>query len=307
MGARPQDKPAVPPPQPAAWVRAGLLALLPALLGMVWWTGQSFDPGLIRFEAKKAAKAAALPSAVAGHARAGPARTFNVDTLYEYVNGHAEYYIKAGFEELTTAEYGPADKPVLVVDAFDMGKPLHAFGVLMDEAGKDRKAIDVGDMGFKDGGGIRFIAGRHYVRITFFAPVADPVRAARDVGLEKRGAPGQAFRFPDYGKITATRFIKENYRGLDFLADVVERDFETGSGTFTAFLVLGDGGPDAAKALLDFLKSDGIAVEARDIPGGTVHLIDDPYEGPWFAALVDGRLTGGFGALTPDLEKVLAP
>ncbi len=308
MGTAGRDTPVRPTPQPPAWVRGGVLLLLPLVLLLVWWDGQRYDPGLVRFEKAGADPLVAkLPQKLGDLHRAGPVRAFRPETLFEYVNGHAEYYLGAGFKRLVTAEYGPPGKPALVVDLFDMGKGLHAFGVLMDEAGSDPTPLDLGEMGFSGTGGARFMAGPYYVRVTTFADGLDPVAPARVVakGLAGEGGLTLAFRFPDFGPVLRTRFVKSNYRGLEFLTDVVEREFEGADGPFTAFLKT-DGGEGAVGALTAFLQSDGIAFERKDLGGkGIAYLVEDPYEGPWFFVGVGKRLVGGFGPWTREREQAV--
>ena len=305
---RDDDHVFIPAPQPPAWARAGLLLLVPLLLVLVWWNGQSYDAGLIRFERAAPGEAleGKLPDKLGGLQRAGAVRAFRPETLFEYVNGHADYYLKAGFQRLVTAEYGPPEAPVLVVDLFDMGKGLHAFGVLMEEAGSDPRPAELGEMGFAGARDARFMVGPYYVRMTVFTEGTDPLPVARAVAQGLEGAEGAelSFRFPDFGTATGTRFVKSSYRGLEFLMNVVERRFAGADGELVAFLLL-EGAEKAVRNLTAFLSADGIPFEARPVGSSKVYLVDDPYEGPWFFAPLGNRLVGGFGAWTPAREKAV--
>ena len=126
------------------------------------------------------ATASQLPPRLADRPRAGAVRAYDRANLYEYVNGHAEYYLTAGFEGLAVGEYG-ADaqgQPSLVVNLWDMGKPLHAFGVLMDEAGTDAAPLAGEVLGFRTSTGLSLAHGRYYVQVNSYAPGIDP--AVRD-------------------------------------------------------------------------------------------------------------------------------
>jgi len=77
-----------------------------------WW---SCGPGRRQ---RSGSAGGRLPASLGGRQRVGAPRPFSRDTLYEYVNGHAEYYLSAGFEGLAVGEYG-ADaqgQPSLVVN-----------------------------------------------------------------------------------------------------------------------------------------------------------------------------------------------
>ena len=54
--------------------------------------------------------AALLPATLLGRKQASKVRSFSRDTLYEYVNGHAEYYISAGFRALRLRSTGPTPR-----------------------------------------------------------------------------------------------------------------------------------------------------------------------------------------------------
>ena len=65
---------------------------------------------------------------VSGWERVGSIDTYAPGTLFEYINGEAELYLKYDFVELATAIYERED-PSIVVDMYDMGSELNAFGL----------------------------------------------------------------------------------------------------------------------------------------------------------------------------------
>ncbi|MBF0215030.1 MAG: hypothetical protein HQM00_15960 [Magnetococcales bacterium] len=308
------------PSVPLRRLRAGLLALLPLIAGGLYLDGQRYDPGLLDFKqaaARLSPLAALFPERVEGLVRLGEIRRFNPETLHEYVNGHAEFFIAAGFKELLVAEYGLSGegaRPRIVVDLYDMGKPLFAFGVLTGEGGNDGGEVGVGEMGFVEPRGLRFIAGAHYVKMTAFddeAPLKG-VGVALVNALGKRGGDKMSgFRFPEFGTVVATQFIKENYRGLDFFDQVLERTFERDGVKFQTFQVLAPETQlrELSSRLLRFLQGEEIPVEPLEKEGSTLYQVRDPYEGEWFFLQTRERLIGAFGisldAVWPPLKEFL--
>ncbi len=75
------------------------------------------------------------------------------------MNGHAEYFISAGFTGLTVTEYiessSVAKQAEIQAEVFDMGKSIQAFGVLADESGENASPVSIGDMGFRTSGGLK--------------------------------------------------------------------------------------------------------------------------------------------------------
>ena len=305
-----------PRPAPAA-ARAALLVFPPLLAAGLWWQAQHHDAGLVSFEAVRAEArdplAARLPATLAGVAKAGTPRRYQRENLYEYVNGHAEYYLSAGFEGLLVAEYG-ADaqgQPLLVANLWDMGRPLHALGVLMDEAGPLATGLAGDAPVLETAKGLSFTHGARYVQLTRFAEGVDLPAAA--AGL--RAALGQAeggsladVAFPDFGPVLGTRFVKEGYRGYDALASVVERRFARGGGELVAFAI--EAAPvkvaEVQRALLAFLDAEKVPHAA--VPAGaiTLHRVEDRYEGDWFFAAGGGRLVGAFAPLDDALAAAVA-
>ena len=217
----------------SAPVRLALLALPPLLAAGLYWQGQHYDHGPVELRPSGAqsgatALTARLPASLGGRQRMGTPRPFSRDSLYEYVNGHAEYYLTAGFEGLAVGEYG-ADaqgQPSLVVNLWDMGKPLHAFGVLMDEAGADAAPLAGDVLGFRTSNGLSVAHGRYYLQVNGYAPGADAAAGLPDLlsalGPAEQGGAAVA-HFPALGRVAATRFVKEGYRGLDMLANALVR------------------------------------------------------------------------------------
>jgi hypothetical protein len=298
------------------WATRWLLLGFPPLVALtIWWDGQHYDPGLILLE-KPAAESAArsgtqMPAAIAGRSRAGTVRAYDRANLYEYVNGHAEYYIGAGFQRLLVAEYGPEPAaPAIVVDVFEMGRPVHAFGVLADEAGQ-AQPLPGDPAAFATGSGVTLAHGPYYVRASLFDGSLDPAEVAleirRALGGDAAAAPGD-LGFPPLGTVLATRFVKESYRGIEALSNVMERRFEGQGGELVAFLMEEDpaGIERRVAELLAFFERDGIEHSARAVGRVTVHVVADRYEGDWFFWADGGRLTGVLSPLDDGLAALIA-
>ncbi|MBF0179790.1 MAG: hypothetical protein HQM03_07160 [Magnetococcales bacterium] len=274
-----------------------LLALLPAIAWGVWRDGQHYDPGLLDFKqagARLSPLAELLPARAGELPRLGEPRLFGKENLHDYVNGHAVFFISAGFTQLAVGEYGSGGRPTVVVDIYEMGKPLHAFGVISQEASPGARPVAIGEMGSRDGRGLRFIVGSRYVKLTAFADDA-PLEAVGEAVA--RAAGGEAglvkFRFPELGEELATRFFKEGYRGLDFFVNVLERTFRREGKEVQAFLA--EDGAQLEKKLNAFLAREGIPLVREEREGRVVILVKDPYEGEWFYLRDGERLLGAFG------------
>jgi hypothetical protein len=296
-----------------------LIGLLPLIAAAVYFSGQTYDPALIDFgpEDINGTSGPGLPDdqellrsfpEVAGFRQSGEARRYTRENLYEHVNGHAEYFISAGFAGLTVAEYTSAGEGAEVqAEIFDMGSDMQAFGVLSDESGTDAAPLDLGTLGYRTSVGVNFILGRYYVKISAARPKTDVLLFAKELsGMlpHARGSFGAFSKFPGLGKVERTRYVKESYRGIDFLENVIEREYSVGDQTITVALLTG--GKQEMQALhasfLDYFRDYGIPFEKVGRNGEEAYRVKDKYEGNWFLLPGDDATFCIFGS---EDEKVL--
>lgn len=236
-----------------------------------------------------------LPANIDGLSRDGQPRVFTKDNLFELVNGHAEFFISAGFKQSAVAGYKIAGvdggMPVINIDVYDMGTPENAFGVMTEE-GAQAEAFDVGFMGVKTGESVMFIKGPYYVKVTAFANGVDNLPAcASAVDKAMAGVAStlpQFDRLPDKGAI-GKNYVRKDYLGMEFFAGVFEKKYNRGGAEFSAFVMTPKGGAEALvnKALV-FYKQSGAKTEA--VETGKLKGLDivDKYEGS-MTLTVSGR------------------
>ena len=321
------------------WVRLLLLALLPMMTALLYWHGQQYNPALLTFQANQNQATSLLPLSLENWQQQGEIRPFDKENLYEYINGHAEYFLSAGFRRLLVAEYNQIidtnnqtsntnnqtakrtnQGPAVVVDLYDMGEPLNAFGVLMDEMGEGREAATVGDMGFYSGRGLGFITGRYYLKLAAFADdlpllkMAQAIhetlrqKADQDRTDQKRTGTALSFTFPDLGEITTTRYIKEHYHGWNFLNRVVERKFKRSDGKIIqAFMVSGSTEKMAKleQAFFTFFQQEESPIKETTEDGLRIIHIADRYEGDWLLMPLTNGWLGVFHPLDAQLKQQL--
>lgn len=290
-----------------------LLLLLPAVAAAIYIKGQRYDPALIKFKPlSEEASSITFPREIEGFSIGSQPRRYSKENLYEYINGHAEYFIGAGFVSLFVGEYAKKGsekkQPDATVAVYDMGKDIQAFGIIADETGKDYKEIKIGAKGYKSPQGISFIKGRYYVKISSFTKDTPLIKIAEAVEKnisEKSDAFSAFSRFPALGEVTGTRFIKEAYRGLDFLPNVLEREYRVNGKRIQVFLVTGSE-KEMEKfevAFFDFFKKSKVEYVVIEKYGRKFYKVSDPYEGDWYLLPSNDALFGIYGADDDDLVR----
>ncbi len=300
-----------------------LLGLLPLIAGALYFKGQKYDPALIDFKTTPQHEVPGpiasqhapevrppLPAdqdvalGISGFRKFGEARHYTKENLYEHVDGHAEYFISAGFQGLTVTDYistGSAAKEAeMQAEVYDMGKSIQAFGVLIDESGENPPQVPVGTMGYKTSGGVNFIKGRYYAKISVFSPKAEVIKFAKAFAhtLSAGQESFQVFsKFPDIGKVVTTKFAKEGYRGLDFLHNVIEREYATGSGKIKVAIMAGSNSEAGSllSTFIDYFGKSGMRYEESVRGGINVYKVMDKYEGNWFLIRSGDAVFGVFG------------
>ncbi|MBF0186486.1 MAG: hypothetical protein HQL50_01015 [Magnetococcales bacterium] len=311
-------------------VRVGLIFLLPIIGLAIYLDGLRQESERLRLPVEMRRSdpisQTLTPSKIPRFSRLGKVRYYSTDTLYEYINGHAEHYISAGFKALAVSEYriesnangadGEVEQPDLVVDLFDMGKPLHAFGILMDEGGGSLKAVDVGDMGFGGERNLAFFQSRFFFKVTGFRDNLDLISIGEFLAdLVPKGSDDKeiSLRFPDLGVVQSTKYIKEDFHGIDFMDSVLERSYHVADGgVVTAFIMLSSDQEIArvVESLRAFHDAEQISYGERRLGSLGLTRVDDPFEGVWHYHHAQGRLFGLFGvlpeALIPKLQQFLS-
>lgn len=232
---------------------------------------------------------------VAGWVLRETPRFFTPDDLYEHINGNADLFKSFGFEEAAVGDYIPtgADEGWISVEVYDMGAPLHAFGIYRVEKADGVKGVQVGVQGYESAGVIAFWQGRYYVKVS----VIDGDGAAGAQRLAERVAgriggesamPVELSRLPSENRVSGSeRYVRKSALGHRFLNEVVSARY--GLGKKRAFLYIADLGEskEAAEAfgkLREFeVETEAEVVDVEGV-GEAGFAVRDPYYGEMVAA-----------------------
>jgi len=272
--------------------------------------GQDRNPALSSAAAPQssagdAAMESFLPVQISGLSRLASAKGYTKENLYELIDGHADYYISAGFNGLAMADYGMSGRgakdSVLEIYIYDMAKPIQAFSVLNDEAGGKIHGTSTEVFRNENLQSVSFSSGRYYVRILAYDKDV-PVDAVQKqiklaIGIADEEFPEFA-RLPSLGEVIKTRFVRESYMGISGLNDVIERQYKTAGGNTTVSLCFGtqDDIKKITESLIKYLRDSKINYTETEIKGSTVYKVNDPYEGDWMLIPLGDSLFGLYGS-----------
>src|SRR6516162_6123160 len=84
---------------------------------------------------------------IAGWNKTGDSRVFQAKDLWQYIDGDAEQYVKAGVVSTSTADYNYQARIEAVVDVHTMGSAEGSRKILEGAQARDAHSIQIGDGG----------------------------------------------------------------------------------------------------------------------------------------------------------------
>ena len=142
--------------------------------------------------------------AMDGWTLAGQPQVFSPDTLYDYINGGSDLYLKYEFEELTVVEYRKGTMSVSA-EVYRHRTPDHAFGIYSQERVPSAEFLAIGAQGYYENAVCNFIQRGYYVKLSGENTGADDreilLGFARRISGRRHEAEGETF------SITSQDFI----------------------------------------------------------------------------------------------------
>ena len=218
---------------------------------------------------------------------------YTKDTLYTYINGEAELYMPYGFSTLVSALYTKQgdSKAALVVDIFQMGSIIDAFGIYSYYRSADMEKIKIGSDGFIDESQLMFYKDRYFVKLS-----ASGDNPERDVFISCGEAigkkiPGKSTSLDELslikvpGLVPGTeKYTAQSVLGYAFFKKGLTADGALSGKPIKAFVILDKSPRDAINTFnkyFAYLKEKGGKPQLNKSSSGMVTLVgrDPLYKG----------------------------
>jgi len=245
------------------------------------------------------------PVSVANMLPMSLSESFNKDNLSEKINGKAELYLSAGFQNLSCQRFKKPDDPDswLEVFIYDMGNIENAFAVYSVQKREGFIPLQLSGYSYKTENALFFVSGRHYVEITsskvsgslmdsMLSFTKDFIKKTRAV--EKIIPDTKIFPAENLDENSIVLF-PSNAFGFDRFNMIFAADYKTEKGRIKAFFSRRRNKAEAAelaKSYSDFLSSLGGREIKSDTGFGNIRIIEimDAYEliftnGPFLAGI----------------------
>jgi hypothetical protein len=240
-----------------------------------------------------------LPASCAsGWTMEGKVATYTSESLYRYIDGEAELYLPYGFKKAATVRYvkaaassGGARESGLVVNIFEMGSLLDAFGIYSNYRSSTLPQMKVGADGFLDETELMFYQGRYFVQIETSGTLTQEAALFRSCAETVSGnLPGgrEQPRELEFVKFAGAVPLTEKYypRGLlgyGFFGRGLTVEVGIGGEPAKGLVILA-GSEEAARRILDeygvyLQKAETPAQISQGKKGASLHGIDPLYKG----------------------------
>ncbi|MFO8083233.1 MAG: DUF6599 family protein [Desulfobacterales bacterium] len=233
-----------------------------------------------------------------------PPETFNQMTLSDKINGKAELYLPAGFENLYAQRLAPRNFSDVWYEVFiyDMGNRLNAFSVYSAQRREDAEPETFAEFAYHAGNALFWVHGPYYVEI-IASEVSDKTRehllslaeAFNSQNPISAESIDEIELFPKKNLVQySIRFIPANAFGFEGLDRIFAATYRFDNDQLTAFISKRKSSEEAlqkAEEFIQFLITYGGIDISRSIDGLDVKMVD--FFGTFEAALTAGPYLAG--------------
>ena len=122
-----------------------------------------------------------LPDAADGWTARGPSALYDRESIYSYIDGHAEVYMAYGFKRCVSRRYaGPQGEADIVADVFELASPDDAFGMFTHD--RDGEPAGVGNDSLFRYGWLSSWTGPYFLSIVAEGDTARSREAVLEIG-----------------------------------------------------------------------------------------------------------------------------
>jgi hypothetical protein len=229
-----------------------------------------------------------------GFKRTTTATVYTPANLWDYINGAADIYLAYNFIDLHVAEYKKG-KNVIKLELYRQGDNIMAFGIYSTERSPSFHYLKLGSQGYSADGAINFFKGSYYVKIRTYSKSESTLKSAESLAYKvadmiagKPEMPSALSLFPPAGKkINEESFINESVLGHKFLNKAYKANYETGTDTFSIFIMENNKAEETRNTVDEYLTATG--TEAVDTEIGR-YMLKDGYNGTIFLAWKDKKI-----------------
>ena len=209
---------------------------------------------------------------------------YNVNNLWDIIDGAADLYLEYNFIDLHIARYISTDSIEVKVELYRHGSDVDAFGMYSQERDTAYNFIQLGVQGYLQQGVLNFLTGSYYVKMSTYQTGSKAQEAMLTIGkmlvaqLKQNNLMPTLFKvFPVMGKKPNTeQYIARNFLGYSFMNSAYVTMYKDSS-TFKIFVIESAVQEKANTMLIEYLNAVPKETATKIAPDK--YQIHDPHNG----------------------------
>jgi hypothetical protein len=174
---------------------------------------------------------------------------YNQENLWDYMNGGAPGYLAYGFKEMVTfGVMNLKNSLEYVIDVYDMGSSLNAFGIYSTERLPSGRDAECGVDSFQSDKILFFWQDSYYVKIMVYGLTSEKAKSLNFLAqviaqkIPKKGTrPHLLSIFPEKGKFKKSeRYIRRDVLGQEYFTNGYSAEYEKNASKYQIFLICAD-------------------------------------------------------------------
>jgi hypothetical protein len=231
---------------------------------------------------------------VAGHTVTFEPTVYDASNLWMFIDGAAELFLAYGFVDLHVAYYRASSGEEIRAEIYRHDNRENAFGMYSQERSPDCAFIKIGVQGYAEEGGLNFLSGCCYVKLSANSPDSTSqlsimlVARAIEAMLGDPGSwPTPLALLPTEGRVqNSEQYISESYLGYKFLRGAYRAKY--GTPVDAEIFVIPAESEAGAESLASALAGENHVSPTSDV----VRTIPDAHQGD-ITLVIHGRHVAG--------------
>lgn len=170
---------------------------------------------------------------------------YNSETLWEYINGAADYYLNYGFNKLDVAEYQRTENEYIKLEIYQHNNYLNSFGIYAYERPSETTFLELGAEGYIEHSSINFYGKQWYVKIHTHQKDEDAIQTIKNIAKKvsdmmgkETFPPKDIVVFPGENKIEHTeKYYPTNFLGMSFFSNAISADYKHEDSKYSIFII----------------------------------------------------------------------
>ena len=222
--------------------------------------------------------------------------TYDEETLWEYINGAADYYLNYGFMQLEVLEYKQSEEVYIKAEVYSHSSNLNGFGIYAYERTDDAEFITIGSEGYIIHSTLNFFKGPYYVKVYSHNSENATIEAIKTIGNKlsdqlrcDNPMPAELNFLPANRLANSEKYLPKNFLGYSFLPNTILASYKQKGNVLDFFYSTYKTEGEALEALNSYfsmLKMDSTPI------ANEVFTIDDPFNGLVYCKVTKEKIVG---------------